>query len=460
MLRLPEVVAAIGVITTIFKLAATLIPGDSSDYSRTALPDSADNEKRMLRDAMERVLALTADYELPQLLGPRLAIVNPPLWELGHLAWFTERWCLRHRGDRELAPSIIESADRFYDSSVVAHDTRWDLPLLDIEATKKYIAAVQERVLERIDKNDRAYDLDYFARLATFHLDMHAEAFFYTRQTLGYPAPGISTRPAPRAGALTGDVEVAGGEFRLGAEADDDFVFDNEKWAHPISLGAYSIARAPVTNAEYLAFAEDGGYARRECWSEQGWTWRLQASAQAPVYWIRYDDRWMHRVFDEVRELNADTPILFVNWFEADAYCRWAGRRLPSEVEWERAAAGAGVAKPAYPWGNDRPDERRANLDGMTLECADVGAYAEGDSAAGCRQMLGNVWEWTADWFAPYPGFVRDPYKEYSEPWFGNHKVLRGGCFVTRSRLIRNTWRNFYMPDRRDVLAGFRTCAL
>jgi iron(II)-dependent oxidoreductase len=155
--------------------------------------------------------------------------------------------------------------------------------------------------------------------------------------------------------------------------------------------------------------------------------------------------------------------MIHVNWYEAEAYCRWAKRRLPSEAEWEFAAATLPdntTRKRRYPWGDTTPTAAHANLYGVAPGPIDVAALPEGDSAWGVRQMFGNVWEWTADWFVPYPGFVRDPYKEYSEPWFGNHKVLRGGCYATRANLLRNTWRNFYTPERRDVLAGFRTCAL
>jgi iron(II)-dependent oxidoreductase len=151
--------------------------------------------------------------------------------------------------------------------------------------------------------------------------------------------------------------------------------------------------------------------------------------------------------------------VIHVNWYEADAYCRWAGRRLPTEAEWEAAAAGPDP-KRRFPWGDEPPDPTRANLDGTALGCCDVAACPAGDSGFGCRQMFGNVWEWTASDFGPYPGFVPDPYKEYSQPWFGTHKVLRGGAWPTRARLLRTTWRNFYTPDRRDVWAGFRTCAV
>jgi gamma-glutamyl hercynylcysteine S-oxide synthase len=160
--------------------------------------------------------------------------------------------------------------------------------------------------------------------------------------------------------------------------------------------------------------------------------------------------------------LEPHRPAVHVNWYEAQAYCRWAGRRLPTEAEWEAAASGPtgrGGRKRRFPWGDGGPTADRANLDGLALVCVGVAGHAAGDSPCGCRQLIGNVWEWTADDFGPYPGFVPDPYKEYSAPWFGDHKVLRGGCWATRGRLLRNTWRNFYRPERRDVFAGFRTCA-
>jgi len=269
-------------------------------------------------------------------------------------------------------------------------------------------------------------------------------------------------------GPLAGDVEIPGGTCVLGATPDLPFVFDNEKWAHPITLRPFLIARAPVTNGEFVAFVADKGYLRREFWSEEGWRWREGAGAEHPVYWQpEASGRWSRRRYNELVPLEPHHPVIHVNWYEADAYCRWAGRRLPTEAEWEAAASSGpgpggheiGDRKQTYPWGDEPPTPRVANLDARVGGCVDVGALAAGDSPFGCRQMIGNVWEWTSTALGPYPGFVPDPYKEYSEPWFGTHKVLRGGCWATRSRLIRTTWRNFYTRDRRDVLAGFRTCA-
>jgi iron(II)-dependent oxidoreductase len=421
-----------------------------------------------VQDARRRTLDLIGDLSDGQLLGPRLAMVNPLLWEIGHLAWFQEKWVLRGGGQ---GPSLRADADALYDSSAVPHDVRWDLPLPSRAETSRYMSRVQERVLDRI--NGPALDADtvYFILLATFHEDMHTEAFTYTRQTLAYPAPLLDGNADPeddRAGPWPGDVVVPGGRFLLGAAAEEPFVFDNEKWAHPVELKPFAIARAPVTQAEFAGFVEDGGYRRRELWTEEGWRWREGLGAQNPVYWQRQPSgSWLRRDFDRWVPLEPHRPVLHVSWYEADAYCRWAGRRLPAEAEWEAAAAsetapGARELSPRkrrFPWGDAPPTPERANLDGGSPGCVDVAARAAGDSPLGCRQMIGNVWEWTASDFLPYPGFVADPYQDYSRPWFGTHKVLRGGCWVTRARLLRNSWRNFYRPDRRDVWAGFRTCA-
>jgi iron(II)-dependent oxidoreductase len=231
-------------------------------------------------------------------------------------------------------------------------------------------------------------------------------------------------------------------------------VFDNEKWAHEVEVKPFAIARAATTQAEFAAFVDDGGYSQRDLWSADGWRWRSAAGAEHPVYWRRGAGGWQRRDFDRWVDLEPHRPVIHVCWHEAQAFCRWAGRRLPTEPEWEAAAGPR-----RFPWGDAPPTPERANLDWRAMGCLDVGALPGGDSAFGCRQMIGNVWEWTSSEFLPYPGFVADAYRDYSQPWFRTHNVLRGGAWTTRSRLIRNTWRNFYPPDRRDVLAGFRTCA-
>ncbi len=408
-----------------------------------------------LHDARRRTRLLTRDLEGPQLFGPKLAIVNPVLWELGHVAWFQELWCLRVRSDESLSDSILDRADALYDSAKVAHDTRWDLPLPDLSATLEFQDRVLERVLARLEREPDSEWFLYFVQLALFHEDMHAEAFHYTRQTLGYADP--LERDKAGKGGLDGDVALPGGEFVLGAARNSGFHFDNEKWAHRVELKSFRIARAPVTNAQFLEFVRDGGYGRRDLWSPEGWNWKDRA--QGPRYWVERDGEWRERRFGEEVRLEGNLPVMHVNWHEANAYCRYAGRRLPSEAEWEMAASFSRASgKRRYPWGDSPANGTPANLGGSGR--VPVGEFAQGDSLAGCRQMLGNVWEWTSSTFGPYPDFVRDPYAEYSEPWFGTHKVLRGGSFATPARLISNTWRNFYTPDRGDIFAGFRTCAI
>ncbi len=406
---------------------------------------------RDLRDARARLLALTADLQGDRLAVPYLPHVNPPLWELGHVAWFQEWWLLRDGGR---VPSSRPGADALYDSAEVAHRTRWQLPLQDLDATHAYLRDVLDAVLARADRLD-----PYFVWLAIQHEDMHAEAFLYTRQALGQPAPALRATPAPGGGPLSGDVCCGGHTFRVGAEPRaGTTVFDNEKWVHEVFVPPFALARAPVTQAEYAAFVDAGGYQRREFWSEEGWAWRERVAAAHPRYWQRDASGWLRADFDRLVPLEPHRPVVCVSWYEAEAYCRFAGRRLPSEIEWELAAGG--TEKRAQPWGDAQPAVPLANVDGVHLGCADVGAFAAGDSPAGCRQMCGNVWEWTASTFAPYPGFVADPYAAYSAPWFHTHRVLRGGAFSSRGRMLRNTWRNFYLPWRRDVFSGFRTAAL
>jgi len=385
------------------------------DFSLYRPHPPADRLRAWLREAHDLSLLLTQSSGSETPVVPLLPIVNPPLWELGHIAWFQEFWL--HRGGDFAAPSILPQADRWYDSARVAHDTRWSLDLPDARATRAYVEAVFERTLSLLAGDPLSDARAYFAQLAIFHQDMHNEAFCYMWQTLAYPMP-LAWPQADAADAA--DLEIPAGTITLGSSPGTGFVFDNEKWAHEVELRAYAIARRAVTNAEYRAFVEAGGYARREFWSDAGWAMRERLALTHPRYWRRGAQDWSVRRFDRWTPLAEHEPVMHVSWHEAQAYCAWAGRRLPSEAEWERAAVGC----------------------------------AEGFDS-------GRVWEWTSSRFAPYPGFAADPYKEYSEPWFADeHRVLRGGSFATPPRLLRSTWRNFYQPGRADVFCGFRTCAL
>ncbi|GJE37258.1 selenoneine synthase SenA [Methylobacterium persicinum] len=420
-----------------------------------------------LRAVRARTLELVEGLDHADLMGPRLAIVNPLLWEIGHLAWFHEHFVLRGLDGRE---PLMAAADSLYDSAAVAHATRWDLPLPSLADTLAYMDRVQAALAARLDRRDPEPHEAYLYRLIAFHEDMHGEAFTYTRQTLGQPRPTFAAAFGgdAEAGPWPGDVEVGGGILMLGSEPEADrFVFDNEKWAHPVEIAPFRIARSPVTNADYEAFVDDNGYGNPHHWDAEGLAWRDGAGATRPVHWRRGADGWESRTFDRYEPLRPHRPVIHVNWHEARAWCRWAGRRLPTEAEWEAAAVAErapdeslGSIKRTYPWGDAMPDAAVANLGGGGHGTVDVAAYAGGDSPWGCRQMIGNVWEWTESTFLPFPGFAPDAYREYSEPSFGSRKVLRGGAWATSGRFVTGMYRNFFGPERRDVFAGFRTVAL
>ena len=413
-----------------------------------------------LVDARNYTLSLYAHLSPGQMRFPYLRIVNPPLWELAHIGWFQEHWCLRWRDGDAMPPPRLARADPVLNSALIPHAARWELPQLTRDAVYAYLAHEFEDTIAALDSAPA--ERLYFFLLALFHEDMHGEALLMTLQTLAYPEPQLGRAVLPRpAGSTTArgaDIEFAGGRVRVGATPGADFVFDNEKWAHEVDLEPFALSATQVSNAQFADFVEAGGYQDERLWSEAGWAWRMQHDAHRPPYWQREDGTWLARRFDRWQALALDEPVTHVNAYEAEAYCRFAGRRLPTEAEWEYAArSGSAPGGERYPWGDAPAGRGSVNLGGEFGGPVPVLSLPDADTPTGLRQMLGNVWEWTAGDFAPYPGFAPDPYAEYSQPWFYNHRVLRGGCFATRARLVHNRWRNFYQPERNDVFAGLRT---
>ena len=427
-------------------------------------PPTAEALLDALFDARRVELELLDGLGDDQMLGVKGHFLEPPIWEMGHVGWFQEYWISRRLDGRA---ALLQGSDAIYDSFNVPYRRRWDHHYPSRRSTLEYITEVLRRSVGRLESRTPTDAETYFYTLAAHHEDMHGENLALILQSLGYARPTLSGTEAAAASPPVDldyrahDVVVPGGTFVLGATPDEAFVFDNEKWAHPVTVAPFRIAAMPVTNAEFESFVDDGGYRRRELWGRRDWEWRRREDAEHPLFWVRDGGLWLERRFEGVRPLEPWHPVAQVNWYEAAAYCRWAGRRLPTEAEWEMAATlepGTG-RKRRFPWGDDSPTPERANLDFRAGGTVDVRALPAGDSPVGCRQMIGNVWEWVDDTFQPYPGFVCDPYREYSQPYFGVKKVLRGGCWATRSRLIRSTWRNFYMRHRRNVFAGFRTVA-
>ena len=417
-----------------------------------------------VRDARRRTLDLVADLDAERLEGPRLSGRSPLRWLIGHVAWFQERWVLRHGAGM---PPLNGASDAVYDAALTCPDDRWTLPFYSRDNAFHYLEEVRDAVVDRLRYSRTTPHDRYLATLSVLHEDRHAEAIMAFRQECGYSAPRLREAgwPAliPEGGALSGDARIPGGAFLLGAAPDDACAWEDEKWAHPVTVAPFALARAPVTQSEFALFLADGGYRRPELWSDEGWRWRECAGREHPGSWRSVPGvGWQRRVFDRWVAVEPHRPVTHVSWFEAEAYCRWAGRRLPTEGEWEFAASWdpATRRKRRFPWGDTPLTPRRACVDGVGRGTLDVGALPEGDSPWGCRQMLGNVWEWTASEYAPYPGFEGNGCGRPATDRFHGRKTLRGGSWATRARLARNTLRLGLTPDRDDYWCGFRTCPL
>jgi len=423
---------------------------------------------RLLAEARARTLLLVAGLCDEDLTRQHSPLMSPIVWDLGHIAHFEEVWLLENL---ETGGAGKEGLRGIYDPFENPRSTRDGLALPSPREALDYMARVRGAVLDRLDRieldgSSPLLEQGFVFRMVLQHEYQHNETILQTLQLKrGEPyhpprAVDLSDGAAEEASPDPGMVRFPGGEVEVGTD-DRGAAYDNERPAHRLELEPFWIDVHPVTNGAYLAFMEDGGYRRRELWTEEGWAWLREEGAEAPAYWGREGDAWRVRTMDRTREVEPRHPVCHVCWHEASAFARWAGKRLPTELEWEAAASWdpeAG-AKRTYPWGEEPPEASRANLDHLAFGTAPVGTHPRGASAVGCQEMLGDVWEWTSSPFAGYPGFEAFPYAEYSEVFFGDdHRVLRGGSWATRPGAIRNTFRNWDFPIRRQIFAGFR-CA-
>ncbi|MFF2655839.1 ergothioneine biosynthesis protein EgtB [Kitasatospora sp. NPDC058032] len=434
-------------------------------------PDSVSPE--VLREAIAvellaaraRTAALTDCVEDHDLTAQHSPLMSPLVWDLAHIGNQEELWLLRNVGGRDpMHPEI----DPLYDAFQHPRAERPALPLLPPAEARAYAGEVRGRVLDLLAASPLEgaplLDAGFAFGMIAQHEQQHDETMLITHQ-LRRGEPALAAPPPPPApadaAALPAEVLIPAGPFTMGTDT-EPWALDNERPAHRVDLPAYRLDTTPVTNAAYLRFLADGGYDEPHWWTPEGWAHRQSARLSAPLFWQHEDGQWLRRRFGVLEPVPLDEPVLHVSWYEADAYARWAGRRLPTEAEWEKAARhdpATGRSR-RYPWGDGAPGPEHANLGQRHLRPAPAGSYPDGRSPYGVRQLMGDVWEWTASDLRPYPGFRAWPYREYSEVFFGpEYKVLRGGCFAVAPVACRGTFRNWDYPVRRQIFAGFRTAA-
>ncbi len=421
--------------------------------------------RQRLRRVRDRTLELVSVLDRDVLRRQHIPILSPMIWDLGHIAHFEETWLVRELAGH--AP-IDPDAGALFDPVRNPRPTREGLPLPSGRALVDYLARVRERTLAVLAEGlgelagSELVAGGFVYEMVAEHEEQHQETLLQAMQILERPgySPPRRREPPPGRPVAGGMARVPGGPFRMGWTG-GGFAYDNEIPAHRVEVEEFWIDRFPVSQGEYLEFVEDGGYRRSELWTAAGREWLAESNAEAPLNWVREDGEWKARFMDRVGPLPREAPVVHVGYHEAEAYARWAGKRLPTEAEWEKAALWdpvAGASRP-WPWGDEPPGPERANLDQLAFAPAERGAYPGGASAYGVEQLLGDVWEWTSSDLQPYPGFSAFPYEEYSAVFFGDgYRVLRGGSWATRPAVARGTFRNWDHPIRRQIFAGFR-CA-
>jgi iron(II)-dependent oxidoreductase len=437
----------------------------------TNLPDVTVLGDEQLRDriaadlerARLRTMALTGVVDEPELVRQHSPIMSPLVWDMTHIGNQEELWLLHEVAHRDML--LSPEVNALYDAFRHPRRDRPSLPLLDPGQSRRYISEVRNRVVDMLERarfdGDPLTDRGFVFGMIAQHEQQHDETMLATHNLrAGQPVLDAPPPVVSEAIGLPAEVLVPGGPFEMGTSV-EPWALDNERPAHAVAVEAFWVDTAPVTNAAYQRFIDDGGYDDPRFWTAEGWRHRQGAGLTAPLSWRREGGLWLRTRFGHVEPVPPDEPVQHVCWYEADAYARWAGKRLPTEAEWEKAARWDPVTGRSrrYPWGDENPTPERANLSGRHLRPAPVGAYPRGASPLGVHQLIGDVWEWTSSDFSGYPGFVAFPYREYSEVFFGSdYKVLRGGSWAVDPVACRGTFRNWDYPIRRQIFCGFR-CA-
>jgi len=427
---------------------------------------TAQELSQVLADVRERTAMLVAPLSDEDATTQHDPLMSPVVWDLGHIAGFEELWLLRHLERPLEGLASIGEMPGLFNPFEHPRRTRGGLTLPGLRETWDILTEVRSKVLDRLDHVDLAPDAPpltrdgYVYHMVAQHEAQHGETILQTMQLkrgAPYRPLGRGVVPSPRPVA-DGMVRFPGGRVAIGTD-DRRVAYDNERPRHQIDSAAFDIDVTPVTNGAYLEFIGAGGYASSRWWSPEGWAWRAESQVEAPKHWFCEGDEWWTRTFDRVHRVDPSHPVVHVSYYEADAFARWAGKRLPTEVEWEAAATWDpdSDSQRLWPWGERPATASQANIDQVMFGTAPVGAYARNVSPIGCYGMIGDVWEWTMSDFGPYPGFTSFPYREYSEAFFGSeYKVLRGGSWATRALASRSTFRNWDYPIRRQIFSGFR----
>ena len=392
-----------------------------------------------------------------------LGNINPLIWEFGHVVYFWEHKTIRLLSEaNNIKNCMLEGSENLYNSHIVSREERYENKY-KLNTILKTYRNIIEYIIKFIQKPPDEYNSIscYLIMISLLHNEMHNESFLFSSQLLNLERPGILKEYITKNNQDPHSIEfitINGHGFRQGTDRDThNFTFDNEMPSFSVDVKNFKVSKYPITQYQYMKFVESNGYNNKNYWCQQGWRWVRENNINHPIYWKKINNNWMIKKFGKYYPLINNIPVYHISWYEANAFCRWAGYRLPSESEWEFLATNGGTS--LYPWGNRKISQELCNIDYVYDGPVEVNKYMAGNNLQGVSQLFGNVWEWCAEPIYPYNGFIIDPvYREMSYPFFGFKRICRGGCWAVPNFLINSKYRNAQMPDCRMQFIGFRVC--